>query len=232
MNSFYEIVGYIVAYCNYVILFFFIIKPKKIKLIPFNYYFINIILSIILDLISLYLHRINYQGNSFFYKLIMPLYAVNNILFLGLFLSHFVNKTLRKAFQYLSFFLSIVITSFYLFDTENKFSTWGMLSQTLILLIFFIFTFRDLQLNSINIPNRKSALIIIIGWILGLTLTFFIFLYFNETKNIDSSYANLLYGIQNTFWIISNLLSAYAIHIITLKPTSSPKPSPPLPKLN
>lgn len=232
MNNFYETIGYIVAYSNYVILFFFVIKPKKISLLPFNFLFINIFFSILLDAISLYLHDIEYKSNSIFYRLITPLYAVNNILFLGLFLSYFININKRKTFQILSIFLSVLIIFLYLFDNKTNFSTWGTLTQIGILLIFLLTAFKDLYLNTKGILYRKSALIIIVSFMIGYLLTFIVYLYFNNTRDIEPNYANLIYGIQNAFWILINLLISYSVYIIIIKPTSSPKPSPPLPKLN
>jgi hypothetical protein len=224
MNSFYEFIGYISPFCNYVILYFFFNNRKKISLLPFNFFFINIIISTFLDAISLYLHYTEYQGDSFFYKLIMPLYAVNNILLMGIFSSYYVEISNRKTFQMLSVLLSIVIIFLYFFDSKTNFSTWGTLTQTVIMLIFLLSAYKNLYLKIKHETNRKSALIIITSWIIGFILTFIIFLCFNNMKEIQPIYANLLYGIQTIFWIIVNILSAYAIYKIVIKPTSSPKP--------
>jgi hypothetical protein len=232
MNNFYETVGYVVAYSNYVILFFFVIKPKKITLSPFNFLFINIVISVLLDAVSLYLHDLQLKSIPALYKLITSFYAVNNILFLGLFLSYFMNINKRKSVQILSFLLSTAIIFLYYFDNKTNFSTWGTLTQILILLIFLLTAIRDLNLSAKRQSNNRPAFIIIISFIIGYLLTFIVYLYFNVTKEIEPDYANLIYGIQNIFWIVVNLLIAYAVYKIVPKPTSSPKPSPPLPKLN
>ncbi len=233
IHFFYEKVAFVQGYSNYLILLFFIIKPSKIKLKPFYFFFINNLIGIIFDSISLLLHsNSTKQIEESFNGFIFPFYAVNNILFIGLFLAFYADVKIRKYLQISTFIIPCIILLVYYQNNFFSWSTSGSLIQSFTMIGYLIFGFKNIYVTPRNIPNKKSLLFIILGLLLAFSLSLSINIFYKNLIDESLSLSNLFYGIKNIFWIISNLLSAYAIYKIVVKPTSSPKPSPPLPKLN
>lgn len=229
IDFFYEKIGYIAAYSSYLILIAFFLKPSKIKLIPFYFFFINTVMSIIFDSIALILHNENL--NSYF-NFILPFYAINNVLFIGLFLCYYLENKISKYIKYSTFLISVVILIVYQINGYLSWSTWGSLIQSFTMVTYLILTLRSLSISTIKIHTKKTVFIITSGLLLAYSVSLLLNMFFKSLMEESEKMSHLFYGIKNVFWIISNLLSAYAIHKIVIKPTSSPKPSPLLPKQN
>ena len=119
IEKFYVMSGYTYAYSSYPILLLFILKSTRILHKPFNYIFINILISVIFDLIILRLHE-NKSDVSYF-TVIVALYAINNLIFLGLFLSFYLDNPLKKYVSLSSYFFSILIIILYYQNSK----TWS-----------------------------------------------------------------------------------------------------------
>lgn len=229
IDFFYENIGYVATYSGYLILIAFLISPSKIKLYPFHFFFINTILSTIFDSISLFLHSENLTK---YFDIILPFYAVNNILFIGLFLSHYAEENIKKYFKYSTIFISVCILIVYQLNGYISWSTLGSLIQSFTMITYLILILKSISTKTKKNLNLKSVFYIASGLLLAYTVSLLLNMFFKSIIEESPSIAHLLYGIKNTFWIASNLLSAYAIHKIVIKPTASARLLPPLPKLN
>ena len=224
IENFYDVVGYVQAYSVYLTIFFFFIKPSKITTKPFYLFFINVVLSIIFDAISLFLHEHLKESEGAYFAFIMPFYAVKNILFLGLFFSFYVDSPIKKYLQISTVVLSILIVGIYYFS-EKTFSAIGSLFQSFTMITYMLITLNHLLRNPKKILNRTSTLYIIFGFLFAYSVSVIINLFYGSLLSTDKSMAHLFYGIKNIFWLISNLFSAYAIYKLKPSPNASLKPS-------
>ncbi len=220
VENFYEIIGYVHSFSIYFVLLFFVIKPFKIIQKPFNYIFINTLLNIIFDVIALILH--NTGAEEIYFYIILPFYAINNILFIGLFLSYHVPIPFKKIFQISTFIFSAIILTIYLVS-EKTWSSIGSLFQSLTMISYLLITLNFLFKTSKKLPNHKPAVLITIGLLFAFTVSIIINSFYGQMLNEDIKIAHLFYGIKNIFWIIANCLMIYAVFLIT--PTATPKPS-------
>jgi hypothetical protein len=214
INNFYDKIGYISAYSVYPILFFFLINPAKIRLSPFYYFFINLVLSVIFDTISLALHE--KQSTEAYINFILPFYAINNILFIGFFLSYYVEYKfyLRISTIVISFITFVV----YHLNGYLSWSTWGSLIQAFTMIFYLVISLKNVYLSRQNILNRKPVLYIIVSLLGAYTVSLIVNLLHKSMIEESRNISNLFYGIKNVFWIISNFLSAYAVYKIVVKP--------------
>lgn len=229
IDFFYENIGYVAAYSGYFILFAFLISPSKIKLFPFYLFFINTVISIIFDGISLVLHSENLTK---YFDFILPFYAINNVIFIGLFLIYYSEVNVKKYLQFSTLSISVILLVVYHLNGYESWSTWGSLIQSFTMISYLILTLRSLSISTRKIPNKRSVFYIASGLLLAYSVSLLLNIFFKSLMQESEKISHLFYGIKNIFWIFSNLLSAYAVYKIALKPTSSPKPSPLLPKLN
>lgn len=211
IEKFYEIIGILQAFGNYLILFFFVIKPFKIKIKPYNYIFINTLICTLFDLFAIVLH--NTTTEEFYYAIILPFYAINNILFMGFFLSYFFQNPTQKHFKFVAKGLSIIVLLIYIINGPT-WSAIGSLFQSITIISFSIFTLNQFYSTTKKISNRNSALLIIFSLLFVNFSSTLINLFFTSMMKTSVSMAHLFYGIKNTFWFITNLSFAFAIYRI------------------
>lgn len=219
IESFYDIIGWVYALGKYIPLLLFLTKPLKIKTVPHNYFFINILISIVLDTIALFFHEI--KAEEIYVYVLLPFYPINNVLFLGLFLTHYISQPYQKYFRMAIPILIAIVASVYFFS-ERTWSSIGSLFQSTVMITLLLVALRFLVLGTKTQVNKKSTILITLGLLFAFSASVIINLYYGEMMRTDEKLAHLFYGIKNIFWILSNILTIYAISILT--PISTPKP--------
>lgn len=218
VELFYEIIGYVQAYTNYLVLLLFVLKPKKIFALPFSFFFINAALSVVFDTIALVFH----ENDSWkpYLSFLNPLYAVNNICFIGLFLGFYIPSSSRVSFKTMIAILSIVALAIYHFNGYETWAVYGSAFQSVVMISLLCIGLRYIYARPKINNHQRSALYIVLGLLFAFSLSFLINLLLKSMIETDLRYSLLFYGIKNIFWVISNLLSAYAVY--QLRPTPKP----------
>ena len=198
------------------------VSPQKIEIAPFGFYFINLVIGIILDVIILYFHQNNLYPR--FFDFALPLYAVNNIFFLGLFFVFYVAEPKRKYHQIGIVTYCVFISLVYVGQNFPELSPVGYLLNYVALIVLILIGIRTVLLAPKKIKNRKSYLLIAYSLLFALVFSLFISVLFKEFKDASQNLFRLVYSFKNLLWFIANLVAAYAIYIFKPAPTSSPLP--------
>ena len=209
-DLFYEIIGYSLSLSRVLIVLLFLTFPLKIKTKPFGFYFTNCFIVIILDFIAIYLHVS--KADEIYFYLILPLLCHKIIYcYWEYFFSYSNPINIQKYYRIVSVILAIMIGFIYIFSK----ATWtaiGSSFQSVSMIVFLLISISN-SYKSIK-KNQKSVHLIALGLLFAYSFSMVINFFYGDLLNTDTNMAHMLYGIKNIFWILSNIISIYAIYIL------------------
>lgn len=212
VNNFYEVTGYIQAYSGYFILLPFLLRWKRLTTSPYHFYFVNLIISMIFDGFSMYFHY--KQIMLSYFDIIVPFYALNNVIFWGMFFTFHIKKV-SKMYVHISIFISaLTLLAIYLIMAFEELYPWGYLLQLVLLTIYVLIGIKSVLLTQVRIPNKKPFLIICVSLLVTFLSSMMVYIFLQKMLEVSATFMHLFYGIGNVISILCNLLSAYAIFLV------------------
>lgn len=219
----YEWSGTFTTLTTFVFFIFCLIYFKKTRYYPMYLIFINISISLVLDFYAWYLYKV---ADDYGYFLV-PIYVINNFIFLGLFLIYPLKSIKLKKYLKIGLILFSILTPIiFQLSGYEKWSTTGSLfhSFTMLLLCFF-------SIYHFNLKFKSKYFILIyfpISYLMAFLLSIIVDALFVYFLNISQKYMYQFYALKNIVWALANIVGVYIIvKLPSLTPASTPKPSPP-----